>query len=92
MTQNLKVEVETIKKTQMEANLEMENLGKRSGITDVRIVNRIQEREERISSVANTVEVLYITVKENAKYKRLLSQNIQEIQDKMRRPNLRIKG
>jgi hypothetical protein len=33
--QYLKVEVETIKKTQMEANLEMENLGKRSGITDV---------------------------------------------------------
>ena len=33
--QDLKVEVETIKETQMEANLEMENLGKRSGITDV---------------------------------------------------------
>jgi flagellar motility protein MotE (MotC chaperone) len=33
--QDLKVEVETIKKTQMEANLEMENLEKRSGITDV---------------------------------------------------------
>jgi hypothetical protein len=31
--QELKVEVETIKKTQMEANLEMENLRKRSGIT-----------------------------------------------------------
>jgi hypothetical protein len=30
------VEVETIKKTQMEAKLEMENPGKRSGITDVR--------------------------------------------------------
>ena len=36
------MEVETIKKTQMEANLEMENLGKRSGITDVSITNRIQ--------------------------------------------------
>ena len=34
--QVLKVKVETIKKTQMEANLEMENLGKRSGITDVK--------------------------------------------------------
>jgi hypothetical protein len=29
------VEVETIKKTQMDVNLEMENLGKWSGITDV---------------------------------------------------------
>ena len=37
MVQDLKVGVETIKKTQMEANLEMENLGKRSGITDVSI-------------------------------------------------------
>jgi hypothetical protein len=35
------VEVETIKKTQMEANLEMENLEKRSGVTDVSITNRI---------------------------------------------------
>jgi hypothetical protein len=32
---DLKVEVETIKKRQMETNLEMEILGKRSGITDV---------------------------------------------------------
>ena len=43
---DLKVAVETIKKTQMEANLEMENLGKRSGITDISITNRIQEIEE----------------------------------------------
>ena len=39
--QNLKVGVETIKKTQMEANMEMENLEKRSGITDVSITKRI---------------------------------------------------
>ena len=30
--QNLKVEVETIKKTKMEANLETENLRKRAGL------------------------------------------------------------
>jgi hypothetical protein len=35
----------------MEGNLEMENLGKRSGITDVSINNRIQEIEERISGI-----------------------------------------
>jgi hypothetical protein len=29
----------------MEANLEMENLGKRSGITDVSITNRIQGKK-----------------------------------------------
>jgi hypothetical protein len=44
--QDLQVEVETIKKTQMETNLEMENLAKRSRITDVSITNRIQEIEE----------------------------------------------
>jgi predicted nucleic acid-binding Zn-ribbon protein len=54
--QNLKVEIETIKKTQMKANLEMENLGKRTGITDISITNRIQEIEERISSIKDTVE------------------------------------
>ena len=40
----------------MEANLEMENLGKRSGITDVSITNRIQEIEGKISGVEDTVE------------------------------------
>ena len=53
--QDLKVEMET-KKTQIMANLEMENLGKRSGITDISITNRIQEIEERISCIEDTVE------------------------------------
>jgi hypothetical protein len=38
---DLKVEVETIMKTQMEKKQEMENLEKRSGITDLSITNRI---------------------------------------------------
>jgi hypothetical protein len=40
---NQKREVDTIKKTQSEAMLEIENLGKESGIIDARISNRIQE-------------------------------------------------
>ena len=36
------------------------------------------------------MEIIDTTVKENAKIKKLLSQNIQEIQDTMRRANLRI--
>ena len=63
--QDLKMEGERIKKTQMEATLEMENLGKRSGITDVSITNRIQEIEERIS----VVEEISIKVKENSNHK-----------------------
>jgi hypothetical protein len=63
----------------MEANPEMENLGKRSEITDVSITNRIQEVEERISGVVDTVEEIDTNVKENSKHKILLTQSIQEI-------------
>jgi hypothetical protein len=35
------MEIEIIRKSQMEATLEMENLGKRSGATDARSTNRI---------------------------------------------------
>ena len=45
--------------------------------------------EERISGAEDTIENMDTTVKENAKSKKLLTQNIQEIQDTMRRQNLR---
>ena len=90
--QDLKMEIETIKKSQRETTLELENLGKRSGVIDASITNRIQEIEERISGAEDTIENIDTTVKENAKCKKLLTQNIQEIQDTMRRPNLRIIG
>ena len=90
--QDLKMEIETIKKSQRETTLELENLGKRSGVIDASITNRIQEIEERISGAEDTIENIDTTVKENAKSKKLLTQNIQEIQDTMRRPNLRIVG
>jgi uncharacterized coiled-coil protein SlyX len=89
--QNLKMEVETIKKSQRETTLELENLGKRSGVIYVSITNRIQEIEERISGAEDTIEKIDTTVKENAKSKKkVLTQTIQKIQDTMRRPNLRI--
>ena len=74
------MEEEIVNKTQMEANLEMENLGKRSGIIDVSITNRIQEIEERILGVEDMVEDTDTTVKENWKHKNLLTQSIQKIQ------------
>jgi len=73
VVQDLKVEVETLKKTQIVANQEMENLGKRLGITDLSITNRIQEVEERISGVEYTAEEINTTVKENSKDKKLLT-------------------
>ena len=48
--------------------------------------------EERISGTEDSIENSSTTIKENAKCKKILSQNIQEIQDEMRRPNLRIIG
>ena len=47
--QDLKMKIDSLKKTQRETALEMENLGKRTGVTDASITNRIQEIEERIS-------------------------------------------
>jgi predicted nucleic acid-binding Zn-ribbon protein len=47
--QNLKREVETIKKTQSETTLEIETLEKKYGTTDASFSNRIQKMEERIS-------------------------------------------
>jgi predicted ribosome quality control (RQC) complex YloA/Tae2 family protein len=87
-----KMEVGTIKKTQSEAMLEIETLGKKSGTINVSISNRIQEMEERISGAEDSIEYMDTIIKENAKCKRILTQNIQEIQDTMRRSNLWIIG
>jgi hypothetical protein len=46
----------------------MENQGKRMGPTDLSITNRIQEIEERISGVGDTIE-------ETAKPKEMLNLN-----------------
>ena len=80
------MEIETTRKSQRETTLEIENLGKRSGVIDTSITNRTQEIEERISGAEDTIENIDTTVKENAKRKMLITQNIQEIQDTMRRP------
>ena len=89
--QDIKREVDTIKKTQSEATLEIENLGKRSGVINASITNRIQAIKARISFAENTIENIDRTIKENSKCKKVLTQNIQEIKDTMR-PNLRVIG
>ena len=58
--QNLKLVVGTIKKSQRETNL-----GKRSGVIDASITNRIKEIEERISDAEDTIENIDTTIKEN---------------------------
>ena len=48
--------------------------------------------EDRISGAEDSIENICTTIKKNAKCKKILSQKIQEIQDTMRRRNLRIIG
>jgi hypothetical protein len=69
--QDVKMEVETINKTQRETTLEIEILGKKSGTIDASISNRIQEMEERISGAEDSIQNGNTTVKENAKCKKI---------------------
>jgi hypothetical protein len=48
--------MEAIKRTQTGAILEMENLGKRTGTTDMTITSRIQKMEERISGIEDMIQ------------------------------------
>jgi hypothetical protein len=77
--QDQKGAVQTIMKTQSEKTLEIETLGKKSGTIDASISNKIQEIEERISGAEDTIENMGTTIKQNAKCKKIQTQNIQEI-------------
>ena len=90
--QELKTEMEAMKKTQTENQLDMEKLGKRTETTESSITNRIQEIEEQISDSEDTIEKINVLIKENSKSNKFSSQNIQEILDTIKRSNLRIIG
>jgi hypothetical protein len=60
-------EVDTIKKIQSEATLEIQTLGKKSGTINASISNRIQETEGRIPGAEDSIENISTTIKENAK-------------------------
>jgi hypothetical protein len=48
--------------------------------------------EERISGAEDSIENMETKIKENVKSKKILTQNIQETQDTMRRPKVSIIG
>jgi hypothetical protein len=48
--------------------------------------------EKRISGAEESIGNMETTIKENAKCKKFLTQNIQQIEDTMRRPKLKIIG
>ena len=54
--------------------------------------NRIEEIEERISSVEDTIEDIETLFKEKTNGTKFLTQNIQKIWNTMKRPNIRIIG
>ena len=61
--QDLKSEVDTIKKPQSKATLEIEYLGKKSGTIDASISTRIQDMEERMSDAEDSIENIGTTIK-----------------------------
>jgi hypothetical protein len=73
-------------------NSEGRNPRKEIRTIDASISSRIQEMEEKISGTEDSIGNMDTTIKENAKCKKILTQNIEEIQETMRRPNLRIMG
>ena len=90
--QDLKTEIEAIKKTQVKGIIDTKILRKQSGTKNTSMNRRIQEMEERISSTEDTIEKIDSPVKENIKSNKSLTQNIQEIWDTIKRSNLRIIG
>jgi hypothetical protein len=58
----------------------MENLWRRTGTTDISITNRIEEIEEKISSVEDIIENSIYQLK-HAESKKFMKQNIQNICD-----------
>lgn len=71
--QNLKMEKETINKTQTEGIMEIETVDKRIRTADASITNIMKEMEERISGLENMIEEAYISVKDNVKDNRFLA-------------------
>jgi molecular chaperone GrpE (heat shock protein) len=87
--QDLKLEIETIKKSQKETTLKIENLGKK--ISNKKHQHHQQNTRDRISDAEDTIENIDTTVKENENAK-APSSKIKEILHTVRRLNLRIIG
>ena len=67
MFEDLETKIETIKKTQTKGIIEMQNLGKWTGTTDVSITNKEKRWKQRMSGVDDTIGGIDSPVKENVK-------------------------
>ena len=54
--QALKMEIEATRKSQRKTTLEIKNVGRKPGVIDASITNRIQETEERASGIEEIIE------------------------------------
>ena len=68
--EDLKVEVESLKKTQTEENVEKKNLETRTGASEVSLTNRIYKMEGRILGIGNMRKEMDTLVKENTELKK----------------------
>lgn len=71
--QDLKAEIEAIKKAQIEGILEMKILGQQRYTTEAKFTHII-ETEERILDIEDKIEGIDTSVKENVKSKKFLKQ------------------
>lgn len=85
---DLEAEMKSREKTQTEGNLEMKKLGTQTGTDKARLTNKIEEMEERITGIEDSIKEMNITVKENMKSKNISCTNIREIWVIKKRPNL----
>lgn len=82
------MEIESIKKIQLEIVLKIKNLGMQIGTTEERLINRIKEIEARISDFEDIIEGIDTSFQENVKSRRFLIECIQYTWDTMKRKNI----
>jgi predicted nucleic acid-binding Zn-ribbon protein len=68
IVQDLKMEWKTVNKTQHEALLEMKNRGKRTRTIKVNITNTIQDMQEKISGIEDTIEEIIMSLEDPSSF------------------------
>ena len=81
--QDLKLKIESIRKTQTEGILNEKNLGIHTRTTEESFIRRAQQTKERILGTEDILEVMDTAVKEKVRSGKLLKQNVQEIWNSM---------
>lgn len=93
--QDIKIEIKLLKKIQTEVILEIKILRSQTK-TNKTLRGKLHQHntrdKKRISGTEEKIEEMDTSVNEYVKSKKFQAQNIQEIQDSIKRPNLKIIG